>query len=491
MRACRRRLAALAVLVTGGLGLGACAVGPDYTAPDVDVPDTFRTDYEASGIADALWWTGFSDPVLDALIDDALANNVEVGIAVARLAEAGALVRAERSDLFPILDGAATGSVRKPPGADAQASGSAGLVFSFTPDLFGQQRRRIEQARAFARAQGFTLEDVRRLTVASVADRYVDLRRNQARLDLLDNSLDLQRQTLEIVRQRLGAGLAADLDVQRATADLARTQATRGTFEALKARSENALAVLLGEAPADGVAPGPTENPIPVYAGGPPAGVPAALIRRRPDVLSAEEDLKRAVAGIGVEIADLYPALRLPGQVTASLGGAQSTFGDVTSLISAALDIPLFDAGARRAEVRAARQNAEAARLIYEQTVLISLSQVENALADIEGQRFRRDQLRRAIGASEQSFKQLNALYREGLASFIDILDAQRTLIASREATVEAEADLARAVIDLYRALGAPTGTDDLGAMQAGLPGADSRDLSSRQVSGSPQASSS
>ncbi len=458
MRRHRWRLGGLAVVVLGGLALGACAVGPDYEAPILDLPGEFRTDYISDDDAgDALWWTGFSDPVLDALVDTALDNNVEIGIALARLDEAAALVRAEVSDLFPVLDGDIDGTLRKPPGGNAVASGSTGLTFTFTADLFGQQRRRIEQARAIARAQGYTLEDVRRLTVASVATRYVDLRRTQARLDLLDSSLDLQRQTLEIVRQRLGAGLAADLDVQRATADLARTQSTRGTFEAAKARAENAIAVLLGEPPEDGVAPGPTQNPIPVYLGGPPEGLPAALIRRRPDVLAAEEDLKRAVAGIGVEVADLYPALRLPGQVTASLGGAQSTAGDVTALIGAAIDIPLFDAGARRAEVRAARRNADAARLIYEQTVLVSLSEVENALADIQGFRFRRDELLRAIEASERSFNQLNALYREGLASFIDILDAQRTLIASREATVEADADLARAVIDLYRALGAPT----------------------------------
>ncbi len=444
-------------LVAALLGLAGCVVGPDYVQPEIKVTAAYRTDYRLETATDDLWWKGFEDETLDGLIDEALANNLDIGVALARLAETGALARAEFSDLFPILDGTASGTLRDGPQSDALSSGTAGAVLSFNADLFGGQKRRIQQARAVAKAAGFSLEDVRRLTVASVADTYVELRRTQARLDLLETSLDLQRQTLQIVRQRFEAGLAADLDYQRAAADLARTQSQRGTLAAARARAENALAVLLGEPPADGLAPGYDADPIPVYGSGPEAGVPAVLIRRRPDVLSAEEGLKAAVAAIGVEVADLYPALRLPGQVSVGLGGAQAMAGTVTAVLSAVLDVPALDAGRRRAEVRAARARAEAARLTYERTVLQSLSEVENALAAIQGFKQRRDDLLRAIEASELAFNQLNALYREGLASFIDILDAQRTLIDSREAYVEAEADLAGAVIDLYQALGAPT----------------------------------
>ncbi|MFP3942272.1 MAG: efflux transporter outer membrane subunit [Alphaproteobacteria bacterium] len=444
-----------------GLGLAACTVGPDYAPPETAVPDAYRTEYAPKPEDSALWWRGFEDETLNGLVEQALEENLEIGIAVARLAEAQALSGAERSDLFPSLDGAVEGSARRDTSGNVDTEGAALGLFSFAPDLFGGQRRRLERARALAKAAGYTLEDVRRLSAAEVAERYVALRRAQARLDLLTTSLDLQRQTLEIVRERYGAGLAADLDVQRAAADLARTQSQRGTLATAKARAENALAVLLGRAPADSIAPpADEESPIPVYAGGPPAGVPADLVRQRPDILAAEAELAAATAEVGVETADLYPSLRLPGQVTASLGGAEAMAGQVTALLGATLDIPLFDAGRRRAEVDAAEHRVQAALLNYRQTLLDGLGEVENALAAIQGFEERRAELQRAVEASEQAFNQLNALYREGLASFIDILDAQRTLIGSREAYVEAQADLASAIIGLYRALGAPTRTD-------------------------------
>lgn len=467
---------ALAFLLT------ACAVGPDYTAPTLELPESYRAGPQDSPAAPrtapsprtAPWWAGFDDPVLDRLMDRALTDNLDIEVARERLSESLAFVRAERSDLFPILDGTGGAIVRNGPGSD-RSSATIGAAFFFTPDLFGRQRRRLQQAQADARGQAWVVEDTERLTAFSVTSQYVELRRTQARLELLATSLDLQSQTLDIVRQRLGAGLSSDLDAQRAEADLARTQAQRGTLEAARARAENDLTLLLGEsslsalgdlepgapvtdlgpdeaAPAEGEAY--SDAVVPLFDFDPPTSVPAALLRSRADILAAEENLKAATAAIGVETADLYPALRLPGQITAAFGGANAAAGAVTSSLNAALDIPLFDAGRRRAEIRAASARAGAARALYERTVLEALSAVENAFAAIDGAQQRRSDLQRAIDASERSFNQLNALYREGLASFIDILDAQRTLINSREAFVEANADLAQGVIDLYTALG-------------------------------------
>lgn len=463
------RLGAAALLA----GLSACTVGPDYEAPRPDLPASYSLTDASTADPQSIpspgqdlptdeqatpWWSGFQDEALDTIIEDALEGNLDIAVARADLADALQGIRAERSDLFPTLDGIATGTVREGPGADT-ASASPGLAMAFNADLFGGQRRRLEQAKALAGAASWDAEDIRRLTIFAVASQYVNLRRTQTRLDLLDTSLELQRQTLEIVRQRLDAGISSDLDVQRARADLARTRAQRGTLAAAKARAENALAVLAGRNAGTGLPVSGDTTEVPVFAGGPPLGVPAALIRARPDVLAAEEGLKAATAAIGVETADLYPALRLPGQVSAAFGGAQAATGQVTATLSAVLDVPLFDAGRRRAEVRSARARADAARALYLHTVLEALRDVENALADLTGFQQSRDELQLAIDASEQAFNQLNALYQEGLASFIDILDAQRTLIASREAYVEAEADLAGAVIDLYRAVGAPTQT--------------------------------
>jgi len=444
-----------AILAVCCLALAACAVGPDYERPALDLPDAYASDI---GAADAPgptpWWNGFGDARLDRLAERALAENREIGEALARLDEASAFVDAARSDLYPALDGqvAATASEQFDGETDGAAADASALI-GFTADLFGGRRRAVEAAARAAEARAAALEDARRLTVAGVALQYVELSRAGARLALLDTSLDLQQQTLEIVRRRFEAGLSARLDVRRAEADLARTRAQRGSLAVAASDARNALAVLVGGARPDEIE---AAEAVPPFEGALHAGAPAELLRRRPDVRAAEADLAGATAAIGVETADLYPSLRLPGRITANLGSSSGIAQSGVAQVSAILDIPVLDAGRRRAEVAAARASARAALRRYEQTVLEALGEVERSLVAIEALRTRRDDLGEAVTASEQAFDQLSALYREGLATFIDILDAQRTLIDSREAYVNNEAELARAVIALYAALGAP-----------------------------------
>ena len=306
--------------------LSACAVGPDYERPELPVPDSFISTYRPALTAapDEAWWRGFDDPALTGLIDTAMAENNDIGIGVARLEEAEALIRAEGADFFPSIDGFVESDASEQigngsegdtdiaegdpdgeddgdPTSDPDSGGfgggfdaggdgvSAGLAFSFVPDIFGGQRRGLEQARASAAAAAFSLEDVRRLTAAAVAERYVELRRTDARLALLDTSLDLQQQTLDIVTARAEAGLSADLDVRRAEADLARTRASRGDLAIAEADAAYALAVLIGRPPQETIVPPASEDdPIPSYAAGPPVGLPADLVRRLPDLRAAE-----------------------------------------------------------------------------------------------------------------------------------------------------------------------------------------------------------
>lgn len=435
--------------------LCACAaVGPDYEAPELEVPEGFiAPPPDVPEDAADPWWRGFRDPVLDELVRNGLEANIDLAEALARLDEARATVRAARSGLYPVFDGQVSGTTRSDFGGDTTDAADAGFVLAFVPDLFGGQRRRIEAARAAARAASLQLVDVRRLTAAAIAQQYIELRRTQARLALLDTSLELQQQTLEIVEARRTAGLSADLDVQRAAADLARTRAQRGLLQNARARARNALAVLLGRPPDAELAPPDREPTIPSYASGPAVGLPAALLRNRPDVRAAEQALVAATAGIGVEVADLWPTLRMPGALTTVLAGAGP---DVLGTLTADLALPLVDGGGRRADVRAAEARAQGAVARYEQAVLDSLEDVENALVAIQSFTERNAELERAVRASERAFDQLDALYREGLATFIDILDAQRQLIGSRESFVDSEAALASAVVQLYAAVGAP-----------------------------------
>ncbi len=453
------RAVSLSAALLGSVLSACAAVGSE---PRVTAPDLPPAYVQASGDASTadqsvspgeVWWTGFDDPVLTTLIETGLEENRDIAAALSRLDAASAQITSARAGLFPRLDGEASIEGRTEPGGGELDTGAAAAgLLSFSPDLFGRQRRAIEAARADAASQAALAADVRRLTAASIASQYLALARAQARFALLETSLDLQSQTLRIVRQRFEAGLSAGLDVQRAEADLARTQAQRGTLIIARAEALNALAVLSGRTLAGWDAPEP--DAIPSFTRDIAPGVPAALLRGRPDVRAAEADLEAALARVGVARAALYPQLSLPGSITADLDA--SDFADtITAQIAAVVDIPLFDAGARRADVTRSQALAAAALADYEQAVLVAVADVETALARIDAIEARRAELARAVAASERAFDQLNALYREGLATFIDILDAQRTLIDSREAAVNADAELAQAVIDLYAALGA------------------------------------
>mgnify|MGYP001951315984 CR=1 FL=1 len=260
----------------------------------------------------------------------------------------------------------------------------------------------------------------------------------------------------------VGFGLSADLDVRRAAADLARTRAQRGALELQQTRALNALAVLLGRTPGAPIAlledAGARDSDALQlgYVAEIEIGEPARLIQRRPDLRAAEARLIAATADVGVQAAELYPSLRLPGSVSTDLEDGLSD--GLTASLGAVLDIPLLDFGRREAELTAAEAQAAEAALAYQNVVLGALEEVETGLVAIESVQDRLDDLGVAVAEGERAYDQLNALYREGLASFIDVLDAQRTLIGNREALVDTQADLALAVIELNLALAAPTG---------------------------------
>ncbi len=438
-----------------------CAVGPNFVSPDYEVRETYIANVAIpeGEVAFEQWWDGFDDPTLSQLIDKALEENFDVRQAIARLSQARQAVVAQRSDLFPRVDGAVDGQLRRglsdaqPDSLDTE-SVTGGGVLAFVPDVFGGGRRSVEAARAAALAASYDLQELKRLTASAIAATYIELRRTDARLTLLDTSLDLQRRTLEIVSLRAEAGLAADLDVQRASADLSRTQAQRGPLEASRAAALYSLAILIGEAPGETQIDADQAGNIPDYTGGPSLVLPANMIRMRPDVQAAEARLASATAQIGVELADLYPSLSLPGQIQVDLASGDPIAETAVANVSALIDIPLFDAGRRRAEVQSARAGANAALFAYEETLVRALADVENALEGLDGARQRQTALAEAVTASERAFDQLQALYTEGLATLIDVLDAQRQLIASREAFVNSEADLASSFVTFYVALG-------------------------------------
>jgi multidrug efflux system outer membrane protein len=455
-------LCAVALLLSGCL----TTVGPDFAPPDPATPSAYRG---ADALPDAAaahdrWWRGFGDPRLDALVARALAGNLDIAAARARLDEARARIGATAARGGPTLDASAGADAdavlaRDPSRDEDTLSGAAdaGLSFGWVPDLFGGQRRAVEAAEAEARRRALLRDDLRRQVAAEVVRRYLDIARARATLTLIDASLDLQRQTLGLVRQRYDAGLAAALDVSRAEAQVASTRARRGPLRADMAEADAALAVLVGQAAAFG-ADGPAPDQVPSYVGGPDIGLPRDLLRARPDVRAAEADLARATAEIGVAEAALYPRLSLPGTLTLSTAGLGT--GDVVrtvvATLAASLDIPLFDGGARRADIAAAEARAAEALLNWRAALLAAVAEVETALGALDGARTRADDLAAAVTASETAVAQARGLYAQGLIGFLDVLDAERTLLDNRQALMEARAATARAIADLYAAAGAP-----------------------------------
>lgn len=442
--------------------LAACAVTPEPPPQAPQLPEAFVSAPEADGDTPAprAWWRSFDDPALTEAVDTVLAGNPGVAETLARLEEAGALREAFRSDLFPVIDGFADANAAARAGGGEDASGeiglSAGLALDYDADLAGGNRLRLDAAIAQFEAASYGVEEARRLAAEAAALQYIAYRRAGARLDLLETSLELQERTLEIVTARFEAGLSPALDVDRAAADLARTAADRGLLDADRRAAAFALATLAGRFPGDfNISEPANESAIPRLEARPVSGLPRDLLRNRPDVQRAERLLVAELAALGAERADLLPSLRLPGQVSLGASDLTNTAEPVAALsLGALVDIPLFDRGRRQAEVTAQRARADAAFVQWQAAILAAVSDVENSLVRIDALNRRLDRLERAAAASENAYRQLDALYREGLATFIDVLDAQRTLIANREAVVAARAELASEQVRLSSALG-------------------------------------
>lgn len=454
----RAGIACLVVLALSQ-SLAAC-VAPKIpeVQPATTIPlrgDFFADTRPPSGLED-VWWHGFESIQLDGLVDAALARNQSLEAARQRLLAARAIVRAEQSDFLPDIGVTARADGVLDDGGGFADTGAVSLGGLWQIDLNGRLSAERAAALAEADAAGYFVADQRRLIAAAVVSQYVELKRTGARLILLDESADLQRQTLDIVKLRFEAGLSSNLDVRRASADLARTQSQRGPLVLARTRAANALSVLVGDPP-EPLDPDVSEVEVPRFVQGPDVGVPADLLRRRPDLLVAEADVARAAAIVGIERADLAPSFALQGFLSGSQGSVADIFSGALLSVGGVLDLPILDGGRRRAEVEAASRDLDAAVADYRQVLLEVLSESESAFVSIEAAQSRLVELNKAVTQSEAAFEQSNALYREGLATLFDVLDVQRQLISAREAVLDARSALAQAYVSLYAAVGSPT----------------------------------
>ncbi|MFH1806215.1 MAG: efflux transporter outer membrane subunit [Pseudomonadota bacterium] len=454
------------MMMCATMSLMACqTVGPEYTAPQFDLVSAYSPEIPmiSPNIAgDGRWWQSSNDPVLQQLLQDGLANNLDLQIAASRIAEARAIARGVvggngvQADIQGNTGVERRWSTREAGNYVNSAEYGAALDLEWTPDLWGGQLREEQGAQADLMEQIYLREDVYRTVIADIVRNYIELRGTQQRQALLRDSLDLQRQTSDIVQLRAQSGLASELDLSRARAEVADIEATLPLLQTGIDRSVNALAVLIGAQPGTYRDELLQSAPLPLFDAAPAIGLPADLLRRRPDLRAAELALISATAEIGVQTAELYPQLSLNG----SLSMAVSGFGTgpiirtALAAIGAVIDANLYDGGQRRANVEVAEQRAQQAFYAYRQTLLNAIEEVESAIFGYVGAVGQRDSLITAVAYHRQAFDQSRVRYVQGLSNFLDVLDAQRTLTRSQQDLADAETSLELETINLYEAVG-------------------------------------
>jgi multidrug efflux system outer membrane protein len=447
------------------LALAGCAVGPNYKRPAVNAPAGFRdaTDQvSTNSLADAPWWGVFKDPVLQDLIHVALTNNYDLRITLTRLDQARAIQAQARSQLMPQVGYVGEANRGKneylglpvPNGGRTDNSFLAGLGAVWELDLWGRVRRMSEAARANFMATQEGRRAVMVSLVSGIAAAYFELLELDDQLAIARRTRDSYQRTLQLFSDQHAGGLASKLEVSRAELALRTVTAAIPEIERQIALKENEINALLGRNP------GPVtrtstllaqEMPVEI-----PVGLPSSLLERRPDVRAAEQQVRAANAEIGVAIGDFFPRIGL----TTFYGGTSTEFDNLlkseANVWSAAATAagPLFTGGRLTARHRQTKAVWEEARLRYQQTALTAFREVSDAL--ISRRRFEEGRVEQAqaVGAGRQSVELATARYREGKASYYEVLEAQQQLFPAENTLSRLEVARRLAVIQLYKALG-------------------------------------
>lgn len=466
--------AALLLLKSAALtiALSACTVGPDFVRPDMAVPDAFAQSPVTDGAADVAvaadvdpaFWQVFADPQLTSLVEQALAANHDLRIALASYDRANALLRGSKFDYFPTITAGAEGSDSRASADQAPGvsrgdrdgeSYSAGVNASWELDLFGRIRRGVEANRAGTAASAADLAAAQVAIVGEVARTYFDLRGLQERLRVARENADNQRETLRLVDARLDAGRGTGFDTARARAQLETTSARIPALEAQVAFDMHRLAVLVGKTPEALVAELTPVRALPELPAKLDAGTPGDLLRRRPDIAAAEQRLHAATARIGVATADLFPRFTLGGLIGSQAIDAGSLFerDSETGFIALGIDWSFLDIGRVRARIAAADADAEGALARYEQTVLLALEDTENALVRYAHARTEDAHLERAAADSATAARLARVRFDAGAVDLFEVLDAERTQLQAQDAFAASRTRSAMGAVSLYTAM--------------------------------------
>jgi multidrug efflux system outer membrane protein len=462
-------------VIAGALSLTlcSCAIGPNYRRPAIDTPSAFRSEgapeavpVDSTSLADLPWWQVFQDPVLQGLIEEALANGYDTRIIASRVEQARYAVGVTRADLMPQVgyEGAAQrGRVFNPLGGGNVIGNQffGAFQMAWEVDIWGRIRRATEASLANLLAT----EDVQRGVILSlvtgVAQAYFELRELDLELEIALRTRDTFQQTLDLFGRQLRGGVGTKLATSRGAAALANAAATIPDLERQIVAKENQLSILLGRKPGP-IARG-TVLTDQVYPPDVPAGLPAALLERRPDILQAEQNIVAANALVGVAIADFLPRIGLT-----TLYGVQST--ELENILKGPANVwsiggslagPIFQGGRLYYSYKERAAVWDEAKLAYEQTVLNALGEVSNTLVARQKFAESRAESEREVVALRESVRLSTVRYTAGLATYYEVLEAQQQLFPAQNSLARTQLNQLVAVVQLYRALGGGWRTEE------------------------------
>jgi len=460
--------------IFAALVLSSCtAVGPNYKRPEVPVPK--RWSEPASRIKPAdKWWQTFNDPILDRLITDAIAANLDLKQALVRVKDA----RAQRASTFagalPSLTARSNVSRRlNNSSASSQAGSSSvgaggfgvgsqlinifqsGFDAQWELDFFGGIRRAVEAADATVEGEIENSHAVLVTLLGDVARNYIELRANQQQIAITKENLASQQETLSLNEIRQQAGLGSMLEVTQAQAQIAAIAAQLPVFEANVSQAMYALSLLLGREPAALISRLTKVDSIPAVSKTVIPDLPSELLKRRPDIRQAERNMAAANAYVGIAIAELYPKVNL----SAFLGLQNMRITDLTPIgkswsTTASVSMPIFNWGKIKANIKSKEAQSELTFLSYQSTVLTAFKEVEDALIAYSKEQQRLKTLAQAVAANQLALHLANERYQKGLTGFIEVLTSQQALYQTQSDKVDSEAKISGNLVALYKALG-------------------------------------
>ncbi len=454
------------------LSYGCFKVGPNYSPPETNMPDEW---HEAityglnEGKANLqTWWIVFNDPILNGLIERARVANYDVKQAVARVSQARAQLNFAKGEYVPFIEG--SGSLERsrtskgivegenfpPPQTRTDTIIDLGGNASWERDLWGRIARSVESAEASYEASIEDYRDVLVVLFSDVASNYVSVRTVQDRIKLAQSNVELQKKTLQLTRDRFKAGLSPLLDVRQAELNLSTTESTIPTLQFQLVQAINRIGVLLGEYPSALQAELTKLAQIPAPPDDIAIGLPAELLRQRPDIRLAERNVAAQTAQIGVATAELFPQFSIFG--TLGLEAVDSvTFFKGSNVIfgfGPQFSWRIFEGGRLRSNIKIQEAVTEELLYSYENTVLTALEEVENSMVAYVQETDRKESLERSATAAGSAVDLVETLYKTGLTNFQNVFDTQRSLFQQQDQLADSKGNIVQNLISLYKALG-------------------------------------